>query len=153
MRNTTFLSIILLFLTACGNNKADQPVADNDTAAGVESTYYWEATSNDSTGNLEMKRIQRTDSISTKSIFAFINNAHPRILLELVKTSNDTIYLKIKDATVLTQQMGSTGAMEYLAAAVYNLTELPGIKYVTLDFEEGDHAAPGTYTRESFKDQ
>ena len=151
MRYTNLLLVILLFFMAC-HNKADQPGTGDDTAL-TESKYYWESTLNDSTGKLEMKKTTPVDTLSIQSILEFINKTHPRILLGVVKTSNDTIYLKIADATVLTQQMGTTGAMEYLAAAVYNLTELLGIKYVTFDFEEGDHAAPGTYTRESFKDE
>jgi hypothetical protein len=49
--------------------------------------------------------------------------------------------------------MGSTGPTMFLSSAVYNLTEIPGIRYVNFDFEEGDHASPGTFSRESFKDE
>jgi len=38
-----------------------------------------------------------------------------------------------------------------MATATYTLTEAKGINYVDFDFEEGDHAVPGTYSRESFK--
>lgn len=150
MKVFSFLIFISLLHAACGNNKADQPGSMNDTAA---SYYLWESALNDSTGRLEMKKEETADSTSTQSILSFTNKAYPRIRLELVKTSNDTIYLKIDDATFLTQQMGSSGAILYLAALLYNLTELPGIKYVTLNFEEGDHARPGTYNRESFSNE
>jgi len=33
------------------------------------------------------------------------------------------------------------------------MTEISGINNVSLDFEEGDHASPGIFTRESFKDK
>jgi hypothetical protein len=49
--------------------------------------------------------------------------------------------------------MGSSGPTTYFAEAVFNLTEIPGIHYVSFDFEEGDHAQPGTFNRESFKDE
>ncbi len=150
VRYAPLLLITLFFLCACGNNKANQPISENDTA---ETFYYWESTLNDSTGNLEMKKIETTDSLSVPSILDYINKDNPRLRLEWVKTSNDTVYIKIKDATVLTQQMGSTGATEYMAAVVYNLTELRGMKYVNFDFQEGDHAAPGTFSRESFKNE
>jgi len=75
------------------------------------------------------------------------------VQLAFVKTSGDTVYLKIPDPMYLTQQMGSSGPTIYLAQAVYSLTEVPGIKYVNLDFEEGDHASPGTFNRDSFKDE
>lgn len=150
MKNYFLFLICIPLLFACGNNKADQPGSMDDTAA---SYYLWESALNDSTGRLSMKKVETADSTSAKSILGFTNNAYPRIRLELVKTSNDTIYLKIDDATFLTQQMGSSGSILYLAAVVYNLTELTGIKYVTLNFEEGDHARPGTYNRESFSNE
>ena len=137
-------------LFACGSNKADQPGSMNDTTS---SYFLWESTLNDSTGRLEMKKVETADSTSIQSILGFTNTAYPRIRLEWIKTSLDTIYLKIDDATFLTQQMGSSGSILYLAAVVYNLTELAGINYITLDFEEGDHARPGTYNRESFSNE
>jgi spore germination protein GerM len=80
-------------------------------------------------------------------------NFTSKVRLVFIKSSGDTAYLKIPDATYLTQQMGSTGPRLFLSGLVYTLTSLPGINYVNLDFEEGDHAAPGTYSRESFKDE
>ena len=104
---------------------------------------------------MEMKKEEAAglDSLSTASIIDYINASDSSIHIELVKISNDTIFLKIPDAMHLTQQMGSTGPSIYLASLVYNFTELPGITHVNLDFEEGDHAAPGTFNRDSFKDQ
>jgi len=93
------------------------------------------------------------DSLSPAAVVAYLNSIDSTEKLVLLKISNDTAYLKIPEATHLTQQMGSTGAQLYLAQVIYNLTEIPGIRFVNLDFEEGDHAAPGTYTRESFKDE
>jgi hypothetical protein len=154
MKKLFVLIFISLLIISCGSNKADQPAADNDsTSAAI--IYAWQATLNDSTGKMEMKKVQATDldSLSPASVVDFINKGDSSVHLDFIKVSNDTVYLKIPDATFLTQQMGSTGASMYMAGAVYNLTELPGIKYVNLDFEEGDHAAPGTFTRESFKDE
>lgn len=81
---------------------------------------------------------------------ALITN-YPEIDLQVNKVSNDTLYLRIIDAQYLTQQMGSSGAQMYLLEATYAYTELPDINSVNFGFEEGDHAIPGTYTRESFK--
>lgn len=150
MKNYFLFLVCTPLLFGCGNNKADQPGSLDDTAA---SYYLWESALNDSTGRLSMKKVETADSTSTPSILGFTNKAYPRIRLDLVKTSRDTVYLKIEDATFLTQQMGSSGSILYLAAIVYNLTELAGIKYVTLNFEEGDHARPGTYNRESFSNE
>ena len=67
------------------------------------------------------------------------------------KISNDTIFVKIPESEKLTQQLGSTGAYNYMAATVFNLTELDHVKYVKFDFQGGDHASPGVFTREDFK--
>jgi spore germination protein GerM len=154
MKNFSILIFISLIIISCGTNKGDQPATDNDTASAAI-IYAWQVTLNDSTGRLVMNRTEATDldSLSPASVVDFINKSDSSVHLNLVKTSNDTVYIKITDATHLTQQMGSTGASMYMAGAVYNLTELPGIKYVNFDFEEGDHATPGTFTRDSFKNE
>ena len=154
MKIFAILIFISLLITSCGSNKADQPAADSDSASSAI-IYAWQATLNDSSGKLEMKKVQATDldSLSPASVVEFINKGDSSVHLDFVKISNDTVYIKIPDATFLTQQMGSTGASMYMAGAVYNLTELPGIKYINFDFEEGDHAAPGTFTRDSFKNE
>jgi hypothetical protein len=100
-----------------------------------------------------MIKVPTTDSLSPENVIGFLNKNNPHIRLELVKISTDSIYLKIADAMYLTQQMGSTGPTLYFSEVVYNLTEITGIRYVTFDFEEGDHAGPGTFNRDSFKDE
>lgn len=152
-----FLSalIFITLLYSCGNNKADQPVADADTTNMAPPVYSWQASLNDSSGRLEMKKVEATgpDTLSAPAVVAYLNTTNSNVQLALVKISGDTVYLKIPDPIYLTQQMGSTGPTIYLAQVIYNLTEIPGIKYVNLDFEEGDHAAPGTFNRDSFKDE
>jgi len=147
--------ILSVLVISCGNNKSDQPAADEDSTGLLENRLVWQAALNDSTGLLEMKQVrsETTDSLSIQSVIESANQTNPEIVLSFVKTSNDTVYLKIADAHFLTQQMGSTGPTMYLASLIYNLTEIPNIKYVNLDFEEGDHAQPGTYNRDTFKDQ
>lgn len=152
-----YFSILILagfLFTAC-NNKADQPVADGDTTDIALPVYSWQASLNDSSGKLEMKKSDSVgpDSLSVPAVIIYLNIANSNVQLTFVKTSGDTVYLKIPDPMYLTQQMGSSGPTIYLAQAVYNLTEIPGIKYVNLDFEEGDHASPGTFSRESFKNE
>ena len=61
-----------------------------------------------------------------------------------------TAFVKILDSDRLTQGLGSSGAQEYLAQVTFSLTSVPGIHSVDFNFEEGDHAAPGTYDRERF---
>lgn len=154
MKYVIALLFISLLFANC-NNKADQPGSDADTTNTMRLVYSWQSTLNDSTGRLEMKRVEAAgpDSLSPAAVVTYLNTLNSNVQLALVKTSNDTVYLNIPDAMYLTQQMGSTGPTMYLANVVYNLTEIPGIQYVTLEFEEGDHASPGTLKRESFKDE
>lgn len=72
----------------------------------------------------------------------------PRI--RLVELRSGTARVEVLDADYLTQRMGTTGAWSWLAAATFTLTEIPGVEAVELLFEEGDHAAPGRYTRARF---
>ncbi|WP_134088410.1 hypothetical protein [Olivibacter sp. XZL3] len=79
-----------------------------------------------------------------------LNIKYPEIKLEIGKTSHDTLSVSIQNATFLTQQMGTTGALTYLAEATYAFTDLANINVVNFLFKEGDHAMPGPYTRKSF---
>ena len=89
------------------------------------------------------------DTLTPAKLIALINSDN--IHLDFVKISADTIFVQIKQSTHLTQQIGSTGAYVFMSTTVYTLTELKGIKYVNFNFEEGDHAQPGTYSRKDFE--
>lgn len=140
-----------ILIIACGNNNADGPEDGEDTMAAFPS---WEATLNDS-GRLEVKRSEqpRPDSLSPEAFTIFLNKRYPNVQLQLIKTSGDTLYMSIPEPTYLTQQMGSSGPQIYFADVVYNLTDIPGIRYVNFDFEAGDHAAPAVLNRNSFKNE
>ena len=119
--------------------------------------YFWRSDF-DSNGHLKMVKIRpiSTGSLNYKSIIKFLNgNNSPKDKNYLIfkKIRHDTLHLKIKNTTSLTQEMGTAGAMLYLAEITYNLTELKNIRYINMDFEEGDNATPGTYTRNSFRDK
>jgi anionic cell wall polymer biosynthesis LytR-Cps2A-Psr (LCP) family protein len=152
MKKVIAALVILIILISCGSNKSDQPITENDSVTDI---YLWRADLNDSSGRLEMKKEVSgiDDSLTVPDLFNYLDSANTNIKLDFIKISGDTIYAKIDDATYLTQQMGTTGAMQYMARTVYNLTELPGIHYVNLNFEEGDHAAPGVFNRDSFKNE
>jgi hypothetical protein len=74
----------------------------------------------------------------------------PRIRLQNV--AEGIAHIEILNAEYLTQRMGTSGAQNYLAATTYSLTEMPGVRGVDFIFPVGDHAAPGVYNRESFKE-
>lgn len=68
-------------------------------------------------------------------------------LITLTRTQDNIAYVRIDDAEVLTQQMGTHGATSYINAVTYSLASTDEIDCVMFDFEEGDHAAPGKYCR------
>jgi hypothetical protein len=150
MKKILAFLLILSSFVACNNNKGDEPPSNQDTMA-IAGRPYWEVTD---TGELAI--IYHEDggpaSLTADSVVAFFNRSHENVQLVLSKVSNDTVFIKIPESTYLTQQMGSSGARTTLGDAVFNLTAIPGIRYVDFDFEIGDHAMPGTMTRESFRE-
>ncbi len=101
--------------------------------------------------HLKQQRPSNPDSITAATLINDLNAAWENVKLELVKTSNDTLYVSIPDSEFLGQQMGSAGAQAYMVSTTYNLTELKGIKYVNYSMQRGDHVSPGTFSRKSFE--
>jgi hypothetical protein len=112
------------------------------------------------------RMITRINEDMNKLIFAFnktLSEAEAANLqenesrLELPKLliqghEHTTVRLLIENSGYLTQRMGGAGAQDFLAAATYTMTECPVITAVDFEFPQGDHAAPGLYTRMSFTD-
>ena len=88
---------------------------------------------------------------SSEQLVNLLNQNYPDIHLDFIKTSHDTIYVKIPDSKRLASELGDTGAQNYLASATYTLTESNGIQYVNISMKAGDHAEPGVYSRNDFK--
>lgn len=152
-----FLLIIVMFI-AC-RNEAEQDAEQGDSANIVTETPQevkavpYNVEFDEKTQALSIvKSSASVEDASAAEIISALNRKHTGIKLDLVNAGNDTIFVKIDDANNLTQGMGSTGAESYLAELTFSLTELKGIKAVDVDFKEGDHAMPGVYTRNDFKD-
>lgn len=97
-----------------------------------------------------MKESNNIESQSLNQVIDKLNKDYPEIQFELIKISNDTANIKIENSDYLTQQCGTAGANSYIANVVYNLSEFKNIKLVNFDFELGDHAVPGVYSRKDF---
>lgn len=93
----------------------------------------------------------RAADYSSAQLIALLNQNYPDVQLNLIKISHDTIYVKIPDSKKLTNELGDTGAEDYLASATYTLTETKNIHFVNINMKAGDHAEPGVYTRDDFK--
>ncbi|MEM7375121.1 MAG: hypothetical protein AAF587_41385 [Bacteroidota bacterium] len=89
------------------------------------------------------------DTLTVERIVSTANSAYPQVKIEYVARRQDTIFMRIPVSEHLTQRMGTTGAQEYMVSLTFSLTELPNVRYVSYDMEEGDHMGPGTFSRQS----
>lgn len=157
----------LLFFAACTRTERAQsdPSADaivNQPAAEALSSlnavpapstdlfwdYRYDTISNESIP-IQVRPVD-PDTLTENDIEALINRAWPEVPIRWVTTSADTAFIEILDSHILTQQMGSAGATQFLVVVTYSFTEIPGIRFVSFAFEEGDHAVPGIYHRGSW---
>lgn len=125
----------------------------SDTAVVNESMEaIWRYDYNQQTKEFELTQLRSVDknTLTGETVEKIVNNSWPKVQIIFIRTSNDTAFISIPDSRVMTQQMGSAGAEGFMIAATYTLTELKEINYVSFDFEEGDHAQPGVYNRNSW---
>lgn len=160
-KNTFSVIIICIAAWSCNTKKQDEsvvvkdtPVAvfKADTASAIADTHYFWASDVGGPKGLVMikKRALPVDSLTAPRLLEILNELYPEVPLRLMRESQDTIFINIPNSKFLTDQMGSSGAEGYLAELVYNLTELNGINFVHLQFKQGNHASPGTYSRTDF---
>lgn len=159
MNKVNVILFISLGIISCGRS-ADTKSSETDSSSVIpadspqiakDDHYYWEVSYEQKRGMRFVKSFPISpDSLNTNSIIDKLNFNYPEIKAEPLYLSSDTLFLKISNAKYLTQQMGSTGAQAYLGELTYNLTEIPGVHYIDLQFAEGDHANPGTYSRTDF---
>ncbi len=89
-------------------------------------------------------------NLSIDSIIKGLNLKYRDIPLKKINLSHDTLYTKILNSEYLAERMGSSGSAYYFAEAVINLTTVPGVNFVKLDFTEGSHASPGIFSRKNY---
>lgn len=154
------IGLILFLITSCqrGNQKEEITTSapsstspgNLDTTTGNGLPFFLQY----NTENNRFKIIEDKDIHLTKEeeIVLALNTKYPQIKIEVETRRNDTLFVRIPDATNLTQSMGTTGATSYLVEATYGFTSINGIQVVNYSFTEGDHASPGSYTRDSFSE-
>ena len=74
-------------------------------------------------------------------------------LINSYEIKNNYKLFNVSSGIINAAQRGTTGADDYMSTTTFTLTELKNIKYVNYDFEEGDHAMPGTYSRQYYIDR
>lgn len=161
MKYGCFFLICMMLLASCTREEkqpSSSDVSDSlslDSAAGSKQldSLPWNTSFNETTQRLQLDhRPADMTGVSYQQVIDLLNKKYPGIRMEYVRMQGDTIITRIADATQLTQNIGTSGAESYLAEATFSLTELPAVKAVSIQFQEGDHAMPGTFTRASFKD-
>ena len=144
------------WLSCHSNNDEEKvvaPLKDSLPNPSLETAHYWwEASLNDGP-RMEMKQqgLLSPDSLTVSYVLSRMNAAYPEIEVLPVNQYHDTMAVKIPKSMYLTEQIGSSGAQAYLAELTFNLTEVPGIHFVTILFKAGDHASPDTYERKDFE--
>lgn len=155
-----YLVLLTVIFTACKIKQADKISPRLDTTKAVKTDtaniitdkrYFWNADWDQKKG-LVMKKVMPLpdDSLNAPVLIQKLNMLYPEIQLRFKKITGDTIFVAINKSSYLTSQSGSSGARGYLAEVTFNLTEIPNINFVDINFKPGDHASPGTYTRLDF---
>lgn len=158
MKHWLLFSLAIILATACNRKQKDEPIAETgedsvitevpDTVASSETSLYIWKSDFDYT---KKKNPEFTPAVvNIDSLIKGLNAMNEGIVLDKVKQGHDTLYTNIADSRHLTNEMGSSGAEVYIADVVLNLTEVPGIKYVHIQMEEGSHMQPGTWSKADF---
>ncbi|MEX0636451.1 MAG: hypothetical protein WD135_06760 [Ferruginibacter sp.] len=160
MKKIVLLAAIAVFVS-CNENKENAPTSATEMKAMEDETnvdeagvynpesklYIWKA-------DFDYTKVQnpatRPTILNADSLIKGLNELNENVFLQKEKISGDTIYTFIEDSKYLAEQMGSSGAELYVANVVLNLTEVPGVKYVSIKIAEGSHAQPGTWTKQNF---
>jgi hypothetical protein len=156
-------TILFLFIVmfSCNNKKQEEETIVEETPLSDSADmnkppefnpdsklYIWRSTAD---YKKEKNEMASPVIMNTDSLIKGLNEYYENVYLEKEKLSGDTLYTIIRDSKYLSQQMGSTGAEMYLADVILNLTTVPGVKYVKIEMEAGDHMQPGTWSAEDFK--
>ena len=155
MKKNLFIAGLIL-LAGCHSNSGNKQTNNEDStetpgiAYDLTPVWTYEYDSVSKENKPKKLRQLNIEEASPQTLVSILNTEWPDIQVMLNKTSGDTVFVSIPESKVLTQQSGSEGATQYMAVATYTLTEMHGIRYVHFDFTEGDHAEPGTYSRDNF---
>ena len=162
-----FIILIFCFFISCQTNsiKSDHISIDSvkqpfltDTPAitlghdTLKSTgtilYVWSVDFDNKTKTRNLKFKQ--EYLNIDSLIKGLNQTYPNIKLDKIKISGDTLFTEIKDSEYLGERIGSDGAFAYIADAVINLTSVKDINFVKIDFDDGSHISPGTWSKKEY---
>lgn len=160
MKKTILYFLVISVFAACNSDSK----GTNETDAAQESTSQttapaqlfdvpWSAVLDSASQKISMTKTEgiADEELTVDNVTESLNRKYPEIFITDPKQQNDTVFVKIKDASYLTQGSGTMGAEIYLAESTYCFTQIPGVSFVNFDFKVGDHASPGTFTRSNFE--
>ncbi len=149
---TTFCFVALV--VACNNEASKEPGAADATPPQqwfvTDTVIVWDCSAEDK----DRKKIfSPRDSVTVpEALINGVNKTYSEIKIEFDRLTADTLFVKIPNATWLTDRAGNTGAEQYLSFAALNLLETKGVKYVHFEFTPGVHARPSTWSMTDFSD-
>lgn len=155
-----YLSAICLLAACTSDTKNTEDTSDSVQATTTQTTQPaqlfdvpWAAVLDSTSQKISMTQtagISDAD-LNVDNVTESLNRKYPEILISDPAQRNDTVFVKINDATYLTQGSGTMGPEIYLAESTYSFTQIPGVSFVNFDFAVGDHASPGTFSRSDFE--
>lgn len=153
IRYLTTLCFVAL-VVACNNEASKEPGAADVTPPQqwfvTDTVIVWDCSAEDK----DRKKIfSPRDSVTVpEALINGVNKTYSEIKIEFDRLTADTLFVKIPNATWLTDRAGNTGAEQYLSFAALNLLETKGVKYVHFEFTPGVHARPSTWSMNDFSD-
>ncbi|MEO5912109.1 MAG: hypothetical protein ABIP95_14555 [Pelobium sp.] len=161
MKKLTLILIAAVSFIAC--NQDSKTVNEQDSVINSEmnsnekpveiADVPWAAVTDTTTQKIAMVKsdLVTENDLSPENVIEALGRKYPEIKLVWLKQQHDTAFVSIPDANYLTRGSGSMGAQIFLSETTYSFTSIPGIKFVNYAFKEGDHASPGTFTRQDFE--
>jgi hypothetical protein len=150
MNISHLIIVAIVLVTACKcNNDQQEPITEDSILVIPDTLLVYDVNTDTRTWK---KFTEVPDSAFTASrIVNGLNQKYPEVQLQLIKQSNDTLYVTVPNNEFLGEQMGNAGAVSWFSDAVLNLTGVPGVTYVNMQMEKRSHALPGVFTKENVK--
>ena len=160
MKKLLFLAFLTAVLFSCKDRKPAPGRPLQDTAGRimphpdslVAPPYTWEVKPVGEHNRLILGKTPLASRSSLEEVLAKLNKKYDPLKMSVIRVSGDTVFVRLRPAKLLTQEMGSTGADVYMTEATLNLCEVQDIHFVNYNFAAGDHATPGTYSKNDFID-
>jgi len=149
-----FLLLFSSFIISCSGNNNDNDINVKAEEAMMPMSSYDLPCAEVNLYNKTIRRDTLVDvnRLNVDSVIKGLNWRYDNFGLLKQKMSGDTIYLFIQNSKYLTEEIGTTGAEEYIADVVANITAVKGVNFIYLSFKGGEHASPGLYGRDMLDD-